>query len=163
METHMTGFGQQLQGQDCSLTAFSIVLGKPVEELIKLLGHNGRDIVHLHLPAPLCCRGFNVQEWIDCCLQLGKALILIERKPLSTPNKVDFHNPPFDAKARFNKHLHDSTGVLFGKLKHNGHGHALAWKSPGVMAATGSTTPLSLWPLDVTFFAKIVDTQGKLC
>ena len=144
---------------DCTLAAFAIALDKTTDELIALVGHEGREVVHPHLPTPLCYRGYHIQEWVDCCARLGKALVLIEREPVSTPNGTDLCRVQLHAlgnDARFASHLARSRGVICGQMP-SGVGHSLAWIAPNVVDGLGRQTLLHQHPMTLMYFAKILD------
>jgi hypothetical protein len=51
----------------CLPTAFAIVLGTPVKEIIDAIGHDGSEIFWPGYIEPLRRRGFHIQELINYC------------------------------------------------------------------------------------------------
>jgi hypothetical protein len=67
----------------CLVTAFAMALDIPVAELIRLVGHDGSEIVNPELPEPGCRRGFHIQEMIEACWSQGHSVTPIEVFPQS--------------------------------------------------------------------------------
>lgn len=111
----------------CLPTAFAIVLERPVQEIIQLLGHDGSEVVWPHLPEPYCRRSFHIQELIYACYNLGYSVIEYQ--------KIARHAPEFgkkifetDFSSIFKTIIECSTtkGVLTG-VGLAGIPHAIAW------------------------------------
>lgn len=49
----------------CFLTAFAILIEKPVTELTKMLGHDGSEVLNENAPEPFCRRGFTIYEILN--------------------------------------------------------------------------------------------------
>lgn len=111
----------------CAPAAFAMCLGITLEEMLKLLRHNGLERI-CDAPEPNCFRGFHPQEFVDILLTRGWSLTMIELEPkmIHGEHVID-HGPliwPLP-KQRFFSHMFRHTGVVFGDV--NGIGHAIAW------------------------------------
>lgn len=113
----------------CLPTAFAMALDVPVEEFIRLIGHDGSEIVCPSLAEPAGRRGFHEQECVSAALALGFACTPIELIPNSAflgghTRPIEF--PPgtqnFDGnRDRFAKHVDRSRGVLTGMGRSTRH------------------------------------------
>jgi hypothetical protein len=66
----------------CSVTAFSIALDVPVEELISHIGHDGSQTIFPCLPEPACRRGFHPNEILIVAYgKYGKSFMPLEVSP----------------------------------------------------------------------------------
>lgn len=104
----------------CLVTAFAMALDLSVEDLMKLIGHDGGRIVFADLPEPMRRRGFHYQECIEAALKVGRSATPIELFPAIAPSSG--RHLPFQVRfevegnwERFKRHIHESVGVLEGR------------------------------------------------
>lgn len=125
----------------CLPCAFAMALGISVEQLIKMIGHDGSEEPYTSLPGQKA--GFHEQECIEVCQQLGYACTPIEIVPQMKPvpdgpvRAVWFPSEKLTADPeernwqRFVGHLKWTRGVITGvKINANSKvviGHAVAW------------------------------------
>jgi hypothetical protein len=114
----------------CAIASLAMVLDVPAEQLVREIGHDGSQIVWEGLPEPLCRRGFNPQELIDCCLNRGLAVTEIQAFPVfDCPGRLPqvqrltvlFGAEPLENWKRFTSHIASSCGILFGRGLHCEH------------------------------------------
>ena len=123
----------------CLPTAFAMALGVNVNELIRLLGHDGTAIWWPEQIGAARHRGFHVQELIDFCMINEVAVTCIEGRPTAKPNgEASFREYTFDCspEARFKKYLDNNMGVLVGTVS-DGQGHAVAWDGEQIYCPAG--------------------------
>jgi hypothetical protein len=104
----------------CLPTSFAIVLGVSVEEIFKIIGHDGGEILWPKLPNPECRRGFMPNEMIYATKKLGKNVEFIPRVCESNCHKVEIPNEWFLDQLPLN------TGVITG-VTGRYKNHAVAW------------------------------------
>ncbi len=111
----------------CLPTAFAIVLGEPVDNIIKQIGHDGSEIIRPELGEPQCRKGFHIQECIKVALKYGIGVIHIDRYPSTIVNDTIV-----DAEYCYGNDLdliielmEKYDGVLLGKSFNKPH--AVAW------------------------------------
>jgi len=112
----------------CMVTAFAIALGVPVDYIIKILGHDGSEIIFPDLPEPECRRGFHIQEIIDFA-RIHREQAIVEIQPqYCFGNRYDEKTwtPDIDFVKRFENAMRDYRGVIGLRLV-SGRQHALAW------------------------------------
>lgn len=68
-----------MNNADCVLQSFSYVTDTPVATLIRLLGHDGTEVINPTLPEPFNVRGFNLNEMFRVAHALDYACTNIER------------------------------------------------------------------------------------
>lgn len=122
----------------CLLTAFSIALQVPIENLINMIGHDGSEVTHAGLPEPLNRRGFHPQELIKVCLEQNLSATYIEMIPLSVPkysSNVYYQPRIFDTGNWnwFRKNLFSTNGVIECRTA-VGSGHAMAYEGQKIYA-----------------------------
>ena len=68
---------------DCVLKSFAYCLDLDTEDMLRYLGHNGREIINPELPEPYCYRGFNVHELIRLSYDHGYTVTEIRKQDYS--------------------------------------------------------------------------------
>lgn len=102
----------------CLITSFSIVMGVPVSELERWVGHDGGEKVNDH-PEPACRRGFHPQELVYAAWKHGWTLTYFQRTPILGNYGGD--NIEIDLNEQFLDIVSRSRGVLWGKGKKTQH------------------------------------------
>jgi len=143
---------KQPNNYSCTLTAVAMLLNVTLEKLVKLVGHNGSEIIFPNLPDPLGRKGVHIQEIIDVLDDLGYSLIPIEFEPWQTPNGVDEHRIRLPDK-RFYNHLIGNPGLIVGQAKK--HWHTVAWDGYLVYDPNGTIYKFHDIKIDVQTFWKI--------
>lgn len=100
----------------CVITAFAMVLNVHVEDLIRLVGHDGSEIAFPDLPEPERRQGHNIYEMIRVAVNLGYAVTPIPLRPATTPA----NNPAREIIIGtdegnwndFSSHLQHSRGII---------------------------------------------------
>jgi len=108
---------------NCVIAAAAMAMDCTIEELEKLIGHDGGEIVR-DSPSPANRRGFHIQEIIDVAWQKGFSVTPIEAKPIGTIGDGKF-SPIKMNEMRFQEYLDDNIGILTGQARR--FGHAVAW------------------------------------
>jgi len=112
----------------CLLTAFAIALDENVDKLVEEIGHDGSERIW-SAPHPNDCRGFHIQEIIECCLFRKVAVVPIEPRPSLThplTKQGVYAVPVNDPASRMTYHMQGAVGVLTGITENNSR-HALTW------------------------------------
>jgi len=145
----------------CLPCSFAMVVKVPIEQFIKLLGHDGSAKPYPEMPEQVA--GFHEQECIEVLQHLGFACTPIEIVPQMVPlpggpvrqiwfpakntpiqntsNCIEFSKLKGGNRERFYRHIKMTTGVFTG-IKH-GHrrarpiGHAVAWDGEKVYDPQG--------------------------
>lgn len=115
----------------CMPFALAMALDVPVEDIIRLVGHDGS---HHPWPVPFqfVRAGFHIHEIIDVAfLYYRRLLCPFVREPTVT---CDERCPEIPAKfvgtdtdARWRWALRNNTGIMTGQMMDTGVGHAVAW------------------------------------
>lgn len=119
----------------CTVTAFAMVIGMSVKELLENIGQGDEILwpeISDRLPVGLDRKGHHVQEIIDFCMINGLAVTAISAQPeflhfhpalsgLQRPLWTNSH-----CQDRLNKYLEKYSGVLMGTVGYQ-NGHAIAW------------------------------------
>ena len=104
----------------CLVRAFSQVLDKPLDELIKGLGHDGSEEIW-----PGFTRGFHIQEFVHLCYKYGYTLTPFEWETIQAPRETcEPYHQDFSEKVR--PILKTTKGVIIGYSTQTGVGHAVA-------------------------------------
>ncbi|KKN04907.1 hypothetical protein LCGC14_1092740 [marine sediment metagenome] len=120
----------------CLLSSAAMVLDLTNEELIKLIGHDGGDIVFPGMPEPSKRQGFHIQEIIDIAVKLGYSVMAIEVMPASTTDgENNFDIKIEDHHKRLMGHMNDHTGIITGRGRR--WPHAVAWDGEKVFDPVG--------------------------
>lgn len=110
----------------CLPTALAMCLGKPVAEILEIIGHNGLEILWPELESPRCFRGFYDQEIVDACLVLGFSCTQVEATCEVSPDGV--RTRTIDRREKLRDYLKIFDGIITGHSKQM-VGHAVAWDS----------------------------------
>lgn len=119
---------QQPNDYTCLPTAFAIVIGQPIAELLEIIGHDGTGER----------KGFHVQEIVAVLYQQGWSVTQFDQEPrLYYPD--DFIKTlSFD----LNGLLVSTKGVICGTFQ--GQAHAAAWDGQLIFNPNGSLHDLSI-------------------
>lgn len=135
----------------CLPTAFAIVMGIPVADLIKDIGHDGSEEVWKDQTYPSSCRGFHPQEIIDCCMKRGFLVMEIESKSILGNPRNPLRVNVFDNPVERLKWWLGFSGVLSGETQH-GKRHAVAWVDSKIIDPSGLTsTTIDNFNIEVFF------------
>jgi len=135
----------------CLVTAFAIALNTPLEKILDIIGHDGSEDIHPHLPIPYCKRSFHIQELIDVGFKLNYAIIQIDLEFIQIAGE---HIWSSGAKTeRFVDYMGRNIGVLTG-IGLSGKPHAVAWNGHQCLDPNG--TQYSIVNFDVDTFFLIV-------
>lgn len=121
---------RQLQPEKwmCFPTAFAIVLGIPVWDLLDEIGHDGSEVIAPKQQHPMDVRAFHPQELSMCCWRRDYLVMPFEFAPCF--NNPDTPETPFKIKRTTDEEIQEivsgNPGVMCG-VNHNGHNHAIAW------------------------------------
>ena len=109
----------------CLVTAFAMALDTPLDELIRLLGHDGSEIIFPNNNDPHNRRSFHPQEILDVAEEYYcKTFIVYEATPTISDGKIEI---PIDMpKDRMYDIMDGEIGVIQG-FNPNGNYHAIAW------------------------------------
>ena len=142
-------------GWSCLPCSFAMVLDLPVEEFIKMIGHDGSAEPYPAYPGQKA--GFHEQECIEVVQQLGYACTPIEIVPQMMPmpggpiRPIWFPGTDSDREEnnwqRFKRHLTDTYGVITGlRQRASGAviGHAVAWDGKNIDDSQGEGSLYSL-------------------
>jgi hypothetical protein len=101
----------------CLPTAAANTIGQPVEEIIRLLGHDGSDLPYEGDYSDYRA-GFHVDELIDVLDRLGWSVTPFQYAPCMVPQPEAPPRMIFeDNDTRFFHHLKRSKGFIIGYLK----------------------------------------------
>ena len=136
-------------GWSCLATAFAIGLNIRVEELIRMVGHDGSEIIN-DLDEPYCRRSFHPQEISVVCLNHRIAVIPMERNPVSVvPKDGSVYEIQWNPIPEL---IHNHDGVIVGTWP-NSKSHAAYLYDKIVYDPNGTTYPLDLDRVNIrTFF-----------
>lgn len=112
--------------RSCILLAFSRATGVPEDELVRLAGHDGSDVVFPDEVWPQTLRGFHTQELLLIGAQLGHFFMPFEFRPTSaSPGGLHYVVPDEDNRLPFlADKLKTTTGFITGL---SGIPHAIAY------------------------------------
>lgn len=132
----------------CEITAYAMATNKPISEFIRLIGHNGSEVIWPSLQEPMCRRGFHHQELIMASMLLGFTVTPFELIPASMPTPaIEYTNgKPFliDTTMRrdmFLRLLDNRRGVLTGRCRVSHH--AVTFFKGLIIDPDGDTYPFS--------------------
>lgn len=106
-----------------------MVLGYTLEEMLKVLRHNGLMKV-CDEPEPYCFRGFHPAEFVSVCLTRGLSMTMIEKYPAMMHGSTLVDHTPFLGCNRFYLSFDYGSGVILGESAVSTSkvvGHAVAW------------------------------------
>jgi hypothetical protein len=112
-----------------------MVLGVPIEDVIKKISHDGSAIVFEDARYPWA--GFDVQEIIDVAVKYyGFAVTPIESCPQVTPDGThirDLWTDEEKIKERMQWYFDHFSGIVYGERFNGGNWHVVAWDHKGRM------------------------------
>ena len=130
----------------CIAAAFAMVFGYTLDEILKVLGHNGLQRI-CEDEIPYCYRGFHPTEFVSHCLTKGLSLTMIEKYPSMMHGDTLVDHTMFLGTNRFYRAFDFASGVVLGSLDSGGKllGHAVAWdvETRNVFDPRGVIYPLS--------------------
>lgn len=129
---------------NCILMAFSKVTNLTTDELIRLLGHDGSEIIFPDLPEPLCRRGFDPREFIFPLYLKGMSVIQIDAFIQRFVNEKMYQ---IDNRTNMFFAMKGNNGVLTG-INQRGNYHAIAWINDQIHDMDGSIYGLGLFNPD---------------
>lgn len=107
-----------------------MVLGFGIDHMVRMIGHDGSEILYPLLPEPHNRKSFHIQELISVAWDLDWRVTPFEPHPMATHDDsglcnrlVEFQGGNYE---RMHKLLADYSGVLTGLSKQGSH-HAVAW------------------------------------
>ena len=112
-----------------------MTLGVPIDELIKMVGHDGSEIIWPELPEPLRRRGHHPQEMIYAAYMLGFSVTPFEAFPVSLGKRGanPFVVPMIpQAEERMRRLMHGDRGVITGQSPKR-FPHAVAWTGHAII------------------------------
>jgi hypothetical protein len=144
---------KQPNSWSCLPTAFGIVLGIPVDRVIKSIGHDGSEIINHDLEDPYRRKGFHIQEIIDISYRLRKAMIPIQAIPMLATYSNHNNYQIFDStscRSRLSNYLEESNGILTGETVQTRKKHAVAWngKEKMIYDPNGSTYDITRFMIE---------------
>lgn len=124
---------QVQKGPHCLLYAAATILGVPPDLLRAEIGYSGNEEWWPEAKFPASIRSFHIQEIVDCFMNRGHGLCLIERFPRMAPvgleNQWKLMDEEEVLESRFKMYLQQNiTAILLG-LKPSGLRHAIAFKN----------------------------------
>ena len=105
----------------CVPNAFSQATGINFDEIIRLIGHDGSEIMDASLPEPYGRRGFHVQEVIEALWTLGWSVTEFD----CFLYQVSMGKPRRREKRDVTRFMTGHPGVLTGDF--DGKSHAVYW------------------------------------
>ncbi len=124
----------------CLLASAAMVLDIDREKLIKLIGHDGGEIVFPDQPEPMKRQGFHIQEIIDVAVRMHFSVMPIEVIPSSTSDGVNnFDIKIADPGIRLKRHMSQNPGIIVGRSRRMNH--AVAWNGVKVYDPMGKVYP----------------------
>lgn len=112
----------QQHGPNCLIYAFAMVTEIDPKNLIRIIGHNGMELVWPDSKIPYCYRNFHIQELIDAVNHFGFIVMEIQRIPVTGNNQdKKLFYPYLNPNERFKKYLDKYEGVLVSNF------HAYGW------------------------------------
>jgi ribosomal protein L37AE/L43A len=109
----------------CMVTAFAMVIGVPVAELMEQLGHDGMAVAFPDQVGARRYLGYHIQELIWALMEREYAVVPFEPMPVTRSGDFTHRYPdnPF-----FERSLMSFSGVLSGETE-RGTEHAVAWSA----------------------------------
>ena len=133
----------------CVITALSIVLDTPIQDLREEIGFTGLEIFWPDASGLSQLRSHHIQEINDCALRRGKCFVEYRRWPQLTvggAEKPKLINDEWILEQRFKDFVSAYRGVLVR------HGHMDAWDQDKVYRVhNGTVSQLILEPYFVAF------------
>lgn len=146
----------------CMIAAFAMVLDCSIEFLLKLIEHDGSEIVRPDLKDPMRRRGFHIQEFAYALHQLGYSITEFDALPASAINDKQpvLIWPEDEALKRLAGIMEGNKGVLTGYTFQQ-RPHAVAWNGhEGYDPATGLISSIDDFSIE-TFWLVQSNQTGK--
>lgn len=136
----------------CLPASVAMVLDIDIKELIRLIGHDGGEIIFPDLPSPGKYRGFHLSEVIPIALSMSFAVTPIDARPCSTPDgehdfEVHFTDSP---EKRIQFQMFCNPGILTGKMRK--WNHAVAWDGYQIYDPIGKVYPFNKIIMEIETF-----------
>ncbi len=133
----------------CTTYSTAMILGITHEEVLELLGHDGRDIVNESGVGSAKYRGVHIQEIQNICCGMGKALIPYEPIPNLAGAPIECWGTYIQREI-----MPGSVGLILG---HNRSGrHCVAWDGNKILDPNGLESSLT----GIECFYKLVDLNA---
>lgn len=111
------------------MTAMAMVLDRPVEGLMEVLGHDGSEVLWPDLPEPIRRRGHHIEELQYLAYYTGNLLVpFVPGFEYNPGARDDLPFAKYDFSGRFQVMLKRYDGILLGEYK-RGTPHAVAWNA----------------------------------
>ena len=107
-----------------------MALIRPLDEILKLIGHDGSEILWPNLPEPLRRRGFHVEELQYVARRLGFFLVPYIAGVYYRPHHPLAINGDFkviDLTLQYSEVMLQQDGILVGHYYNSPNNHAVAW------------------------------------
>jgi hypothetical protein len=117
-----------------------MVLNSNVEQILRLLEHDGSEIVWPDQPDPACRRGFHIQECIELLRTIDLMATPYEAVPCQVPSfgvpayRVFFGGTEISALERFTSIIGSTRGIITGRCR---FAHAVAYEYGRVFDPAG--------------------------
>lgn len=138
----------------CFPTALAMVARVPLEDVLRIIGHDGSDILYpQYTTDPYPRRAFNSQDIMYAGLKLGIALVPFDDFYYE-PTGKDEGGIQHSCKEITDKLCLTHDAVIIGEMR--GSNHAVAWNSGRQLIhdpSTGTRYPSSLFKPDAFYFA----------
>lgn len=119
-------------GWSCGITSMAMLFDKTVDQMIRLSGHDGSEIIDPEAKEPQCRRGWHPQEFVDIAFRLGYAMLEIQACPRFEDDKLGI--PDYDN--RLFGYLYGNPGLILGQYSMNVW-HMVAWDGINVFDPAG--------------------------
>lgn len=150
----------------CTLAAAAMTFNKPIWEIVRLLGHDGSEVIAPTLPEPARRKGIHIQEVVDLAHYLGYTMTPIEAQPV----QLNSEHHEYDLTKwsmfkttddRFRYYLDYNIGILVGKARE--HWHTVAWDGGRIYDPNGRMYSLDDCLLDIQTFWMITKSERRFC
>jgi hypothetical protein len=106
-----------------------MVLDESVDHLVRLVGHDGSEIIWPSLPEPFCRRGHHIEELQYAALDLGISLApFVPQFEYNPGARETLPFERYDFTKQFSRVKSCYDGILLGEYT-KGHPHAVAWNA----------------------------------
>lgn len=132
--------------RSCILIAFSRATGVPEDEIIRLAGHDGNEVVFPKEVWPQTLRGFHIQELLLIGAQLGHFFEPFEFCPVTaSPRGLSFYIPDEHVRLPYlADKLRTTVGFISGVRKFSGIPHAISYQE-GTIQDMDRSYPFVSW------------------
>lgn len=137
----------------CALVSFAMAYDMEVEDLIKLVGHDGSEIIFPDLEEPLCRRGHHIQELVLAGFEGGLCVTPLEFAPVTGRLDRRYVIPDQIRKGTTRSHwfelaIHNNRGVMTGFSTRSRCHHANAFERGTVFDPDGPSYEYTLDALE---------------